>query len=113
MTGFAWRPRPSGVLNKKELLALKADYRKKYGKAYKEEERKDSTKHNEEVRAKRMAVTEEFLTTFFLPLRRKYDADVEWYKANFSIKESDLEAQPVTIQHVFAYGDQINVRVLE
>jgi hypothetical protein len=62
------------------LTTLKAEYRKKYGKSYKEEERKDSTLHQVEVRERKAGIIDEFLNTFFLPLRKKYEDDIEWYK---------------------------------
>lgn len=73
-------------MTKKEQATLKAEFRKKYGKQYKEEERKDTNIHNDEVRAMKTIITNEFLNSFFLPLRQKYEADLDWYKANWSIK---------------------------
>lgn len=43
LSQFKFRPHPGQILNKKALTALKSDYRKKYGKQFKEEERKDSS----------------------------------------------------------------------
>lgn len=84
---------------------MKKDARTKYAKQYKEEEKKESTKHNDERRAKRNAITEQFLNSFFLPLRRKYEEDIDWYKERFPIKEEDLEEKPANIDHIFAYGE--------
>lgn len=92
-------------MGKKELAALKVDYRKKYGKQYKEEERKESSLHNDELRAERNNITNEFINSFFLPLRQKYEADIAWYQENFPIKESDMEPEPVKVEHIYAYGD--------
>jgi len=41
---FKFRPRPNNILSKKVLNTLKTDYRKLYGKLYKEEEKKDNSK---------------------------------------------------------------------
>jgi len=40
---FKFRPHPSNILSKKALNTLKAEYRKKYGKSFKEEEKKDNS----------------------------------------------------------------------
>jgi len=44
LSGFGFRPRPNKILSKKQMTSLEKDYRTLYGKKYKEEERKDSTK---------------------------------------------------------------------
>ena len=41
MNQFSFRPRPDGILEPKAIKALKTDYRKKYGKIYREEEMKE------------------------------------------------------------------------
>ena len=41
MKQFEFRPRPDDILKPKQLKAIKADYRKKYGKVYREEEIKE------------------------------------------------------------------------
>lgn len=87
LSDFKFRPRPKQILSKKDLTTLKADFRKKYGKQYKEEERKDTTIHNDEVRAKKSTIVNEFLSTFFLPLRQKYESEIQWYVENWPIKQ--------------------------
>ena len=110
LSDFKFRPRPKNILTKKEQTTLKAEFRKKYGKQYKEEERKDTTIHNDEVRAMKHTVTSAFLNSFFLPLRQKYEADLDWYKTNWSIKQSEMEPELATVNHIYAYGDQLSVR---
>jgi hypothetical protein len=61
------------------MTALKADYRKNYGKKYKEEERKDTSQQQDEVRERKGTIIDEFLNNFFLPLRKKYEDEIEWY----------------------------------
>ena len=39
MSQFEFRPRPNDILNSKQLKKLKTDYRKNYGKIYREEEK--------------------------------------------------------------------------
>lgn len=44
LTGFKWRPRPQGILKNKDLQKLKQDYKIKYSKSFKEEEKSDKNK---------------------------------------------------------------------
>lgn len=105
LSGFNFRPRPLNILSKKAMTALKADYRKNYGKKYKEEERKDTSQQQDEVRERKSAIINEFLNNFFLPLRQKYEDEVEWYQTNWPIKEAEYEKDPATVNHLYAYGD--------
>ena len=70
---FQWRPRPAQILSKKELTALKKDYRTKYGKIYRDDQHKDTQKQQGETRERKGAVIDDFLENFFLPLRAKYE----------------------------------------
>jgi hypothetical protein len=38
---FAWRPRPSGVLTAKQEAVLKSDFKTKYNKIFREEEKQE------------------------------------------------------------------------
>ena len=44
LSQFKFRPRPNNILSKKAMNTLKAEYRKKFGKLFKEEEKKDNSK---------------------------------------------------------------------
>jgi len=44
LQSFQFRPHPLNILSKKALATIKTEYRKKYGKMHKEEERKDNSK---------------------------------------------------------------------
>jgi hypothetical protein len=105
LEGFAFRPRPQNILSKKQITALEKDYRTKYGKQYKEENFKDNTKQQDEVRERKAAVINKFLNEFFLPLRKKYEDDMSWYEQNWPLKPEDMEKEPATINHLYAYGD--------
>lgn len=41
LTTFKWRPRPSEILNPKDLQKLKSEYKTKYNKLFKDEEKKE------------------------------------------------------------------------
>jgi hypothetical protein len=107
---FQWRPRPSQILSKKELIQLKKDCRTKYGKVYKDDQHKDTQKQQGETRERKGAVIDDFLEKFYLPLRAKYEADLDWYKKHWPLKPQDMEEKPATINHLYAYGDQVSVR---
>lgn len=65
------------------------------------------------MRARKNEKTNEFINTFYLPLRKKYEADIEWYKANWPIKEAEYEKDPATVNHLYAYGETINLKKVE
>ena len=90
MTQFNFRPRPDDILDKKALKALKSDYRKKYGKIYREEEVQERKLIQKKVRDEKKVVRDQFLNDFFLPLRRKYEQNIEQYEALWPLKERDF-----------------------
>lgn len=69
MTQFAWRPRPNNILTRKEEEKLKTEFRKKYGKMFKEEQLKDNASVNQQVSDSKKLVRDKFLNEFFLPMR--------------------------------------------
>jgi hypothetical protein len=105
LQGFEFRPRPQKVLTKKQTTALEKDYRSLYGKKYKEEERKDSSKQQDEVRERKAGIINEFLSSFFMPLREKYEKDVQWYEDLWPLSAAMMEEKPTTQNHLYAYGD--------
>ena len=105
MNQFSFRPRPDDILGKKEMKDLKTNYRKKYGKIYREEEFKERQVIQAKVRSEKKVVRDEFLENFFLPLRRKYEENIEQYEALFPVKEEHLAAEDQVIDHVYNYGD--------
>ena len=60
------------------------------------------------MRAKRIAITEQFLESFFMPQRRKFEDDIEWYQTHWPIKDSDYEKEPVTVDHIYAFGETVS-----
>jgi len=93
MKNFEFRPRPNDILNAKELKALKADYRKKYGKVYREEEMKERQVIQGKVRDEKKVVRDEFLQNFFLPLRRKYEEKIDQYEALWPLTDEHYAAE--------------------
>jgi len=66
-----FRPRPNDILKQDKLKALKKNgaYKKLYEKIYKEEEAAEKKTQNDIVKNQRKDIRDEFLNTFFLPLR--------------------------------------------
>lgn len=66
-----FRPRPNDILKPDKLKALRKNgqYKKLYEQIYKEEEAAEKKTQNDIVKNQRKEIREEFLNTFFLPLR--------------------------------------------
>ena len=77
MNQFEFRPRPDDILNKKQLKSLKEEYRKKYGKIYRQEEFKERQIIQQKVRDEKKIIRDEFLYNFFMPLREKYEEKLD------------------------------------
>lgn len=105
MGQFSFRPRPDDILNNKVIKSLQKDYRKKYGKIYREEEIKERKLVQGKVRDEKKVVRDEFLNNFFLPLRRKYEQNMEQYEALWPLKDSQMAAEEQTVDHVYHYGE--------
>lgn len=101
MRQFAFRPRPTDILSKKEMKDLKTDYRKKYGKIYREEEIKQRQVIQGKIRDEKKVVRDEFLNNFFLPLRAKYEENIPQYEALWPLKEEQYAKEDVTFDHVY------------
>ena len=87
---FQFRPRPKDILNKKELTKLKKEARKLYRDKYVTEESKEREIVETEVNAKKKAIRDEFLDDFWLPLRRKYEQNIDKYMELWPLKEEQL-----------------------
>ena len=62
------------------------------------------------MRERRGAIINEFLESFFLPLRKQYEADLEWYEKEWPLNKEEME--PATVNHLYAYGDQVSVKMV-
>ena len=105
MRQFEFRPRPGDLLNAKQIKALKADYRKNYGKVYREEEMKERQQIQSKVRDEKKIIRDEFLFNFFIPLRTKYEENIEQYEAMWPLKDEQMADEMQTVEHVYNYGD--------
>jgi hypothetical protein len=100
-------------LSAKEQAKLRTDYRQMYGKQYKEEEKAEKAAVQEEVRLKKKAIRDEFLNSFYLPLRRKYEADLDKYIKLWPLKDSDMTEKEEVVTHVYNYGDLIETKRID
>lgn len=72
------------------MKALKADARKKYKEKYNAEEGKYREEVETDVNTKKKTIRDEFMDNFFLPLRHKYEADIEKYIELWPLKEDQM-----------------------
>lgn len=110
---FDFRPRPQGLLSVKEQTKLRTDFRTLYGKQYKEEEKSERSAVQEEVRLKKKTIRDDFLNNFYLPLRRKYEADLDKYIKMWPLKESDMSEKEEVVTHVYNYGDLVETKKID
>lgn len=94
----------------KDQNTLRKDYRTLYGKLYKEEEKAERTAVQEEVKTKKKAIRDEFLNKFYLPLRRKYEADMDKYIKMWPLKDNDYSEKEEVVTHVYNYGDLVETK---
>lgn len=100
---FKWRPRPTGLLNAKQLAMVKQDYKTKYNKLFKEEEKSEKKQMTSKKQDAKKKVRDEFLSQFFLPLRREFEGQRDKYEALFPIKPKDMVEQAVEIEIIYAF----------
>jgi len=82
-----------------------------YGKEYKEEEKQERAIIQEDIRIKKKAIRDEFLNNFYLPMRRRYEANIDQYKAMWPLKDDvQMDAEPVAVKHVYHYGDLLETK---
>lgn len=59
---FRWRPRPTGLLSAKELAKAKQEYKTKYNKLFKEEEKSEKKQIASKKQDAKKSVRDEFLS---------------------------------------------------
>lgn len=100
---FKWRPRPLNIIGAKDLNKLKGEYKTKYSKLFKDEEKTEKKQMNSVIKESKKKVREEFLNTFFLPLRREFESQKDKYEALWPIKAKDMAEQMVEIEIIYSY----------
>merc|ERR1711957_189978 len=92
---------------------LKKNYKDKYLQMFKDEETQQKKERNDIERDKRKEVRDDFLNHFFMPLRRKYEADIDKYKALFPIKEKDMHEDEASYHSIYQHGETLSTRKLD
>lgn len=90
LSQFKWRPRPTGLLSKRELTKLQGEFRTKYQKMFKEEEKAEKKQLNSVIKESKKKVRDEFLSNFFLPLRKEFESQKDKFEALFPIKANQM-----------------------
>ena len=105
---YRWRPRPIGLLSKRELTKLQSEYKTKYQKMFKEEEKSEKKQLNSVIKESKKKVRDEFLNTFFLPLRKEFEGQRDKYEALFPIKASQMAEQMVEVEIIYSYENVVS-----
>ena len=53
---------------------------------------------------------DDFLNNFFLPLRQKYEDDIDQYQALFPLKEKDMNDEDREYKNIYQFGEVVNSR---
>lgn len=108
LSQFRWRPRPIGLLSKRELTKLQGEFRTKYQKMFKEEEKAEKKQLNSVIKESKKKVRDEFLNNFFLPLRKEFEGQKDKFEALFPIKASQMAEQMVEIEVIYSYENVVS-----
>ena len=80
---------------------------------FKDEESQQKKERNDLERDKRKEVRDDFLNNFFIPMREKYEADIDKYKAIFPLKEKDLHDEEIEYKSIYTHGETLSTRKLD
>ena len=108
LSQFKWRPRPVGLLTKRELTKLQGEFRTKYQKMFKEEEKAEKKQLNSVIKESKKKVRDEFLNNFFLPLRKEFESQKDKFEALWPIKPNQMADQMVEIEVIYSYENVVS-----
>lgn len=80
---------------------------------YKDEEATVKKERNDLERDKRKEVRDDFLNNFFIPMRRKYEENMDKYQAIFPLKDKDMAEEEVEYHSIYAHGEVMSTRKLD
>ncbi len=63
---------------------------------------------NSVIKESKKKVREEFLSTFFLPLRREFEAQKDKFEALWPIKPNQMADQMVEIEVIYSYENVVS-----
>lgn len=78
-----------------------------------EEDRIEKKVANDDIQDSKKVVRDKFLSEFFMPLRQDYEKNIDQYIKLWPIKDEDVVAEAVEVDHVFAFGEVIETRKLD
>lgn len=110
---FKWRPRPQGILKPKDIQKLSKEYKNKYLKLFKDEEKKEKKVETSAVKESKKKIRDEFLSEFFMPLRKEFEDNIPKYEKLWPIKEKDMLPEPVEIEIIYSYENVISERKIQ
>lgn len=94
----------------KDLQKLKTEYKTKYQKLFKEEEKTEKKQVNNVVKESKKKIRDEFLNSFFLPLRKEFEDNKKQYESLWPIKPSQMADELVEIEFIYSYDNVISER---
>ena len=94
------------ILKPREVQKLKLEFKTKYAKTFKEEEKTDKTMTSGMIKSAKKVVRDKFLNEFFIPLRKDFEKDRLKYLELFPIKDIDLV--PVKVEVIYAFENVIS-----
>ncbi len=75
---------------------------------FKEEEKTEKKQLNSVIKESKKKVRDEFLNTFFLPLRKEFEGQRDKYEALFPIKASQMADQMVEVEIIYSYENVVS-----
>lgn len=72
---------------------------------FRDEEKKVKKAETSEVQASKKMIRDEFLNTFFMPLRKEFEDNIPKYEELWPIKEKDMLTEPVEIEIIYSYDN--------
>jgi hypothetical protein len=63
---------------------------------------------NSVIKDQKKKIREEFLNTFFIPLRKEFESQKDKYEALWPIKPKDMADQMVEIEIIYSYENVVS-----
>lgn len=82
-------------------------------KQFKEEEKNEKKIVTNVVKESKKKVRDEFLSKFFIPLRKEFEETIDKYEELWPIKEKDMADQPVDIEIIYAFDNVVSERKVQ
>jgi hypothetical protein len=80
---------------------------------FKEEEKSEKKAESSVVKESKKRIRDEFLSNFFIPLRKEFEDNISKYEKLWPIKEKDMRPDPVEIEIIYSYENVISERKIQ